>query len=103
MAIFDVRVTDIDAPSYHNKTSAKVIEIAEKETCTKYKEACAERQHDFVTLVYLVDGLPSQRAKAAERRLAAMLASKWDRPYLDVVNFVRVWMSLVVVPSNTPS
>ena len=26
-----------------------------------------------------------------------MLASKWDQPYSDVMNFVRVWMSLVVV------
>ena len=52
-------------------------------------------------LVYLVDGLPGQRAKAAEKRLAALLASKWDRPYSDVMNFVRVRMSLAVVRSNT--
>ena len=47
-------------------------------------------------LVYSVDGLPGQRAKAAEKRLAALLASKWDRPYSDVMNFVRVRISLAV-------
>jgi len=76
VTIFDVRISDTDAPSYRNKTSAKVLEAAEKEKCTKYKAACAERQRDFVPLVYSVDGLPGQRAKAAERRLAAMLAAK---------------------------
>ena len=101
VTIFDIRVTDTDAPSYRNRTSAKVIEAAEKEKCNKYDAACRERQRDFVPLVYLVDGLPGQRAKAAEKRLAALLASKWDRPYSDVMNFVRVRMSLAVVRSNT--
>ena len=58
-------------------------------------------QRDFVPLVYLVDGLPDQQARAAERRLAAMLASKWDQPYSDTMNFVRVWMSLAVVRLGT--
>ena len=76
VVIFDVRVTDTDAPSYRNKTSAKVIETAEKDKCNKYKGACAERQRDFVQMVHLVDGLPGQQARAAERRLAVMMASK---------------------------
>jgi len=52
-------------------------------------------------MVYSVDGLPGRRAKAAEKRLSAMLAAKWERPYSDVMNFVRVRMSLSVVRSNT--
>ena len=73
---------------------------AEKAKCDKYESACRDRQRDFVPLVYSVDGLPGKRAKAAERRLAALLAAKWERQYSDVVNFVRVRMSLVVVRSN---
>ena len=42
VVIFNVRVMDTDAPSYRNKTSAKVIETAEKEKCTKYEEVCSE-------------------------------------------------------------
>ena len=85
VAIFDIRVSDTDAPSYRNKTLAKVLEAAEKEKCAKYKDACTKRQRDFVPLVDSVYGLPGQRAKAAEKRLAAMLAAKWERPYLDVL------------------
>ena len=51
-------------------------------------------------MVYSVNGLPGQRAKAAKKRLAAMLAAKWDRPCSDVMNFVRVRMSLSIVRSN---
>ena len=80
MAIFDIQVSDTDTPSYLNKTSAKVLEAAKKEKCTKYEGACAERQHNFVPMVYSVNGLPGQQVRAAERRRAAMLASKWDRP-----------------------
>ena len=101
VAIFDIQVLDTDAPTYCNRTSAKVLETAEKEKCTKYEAACAERQCDFIPMVYSVDGLRGQRAKAAEKRLAAMLAAKWERPYSDVMNFGRVRMSLSVVRSNT--
>ena len=52
-------------------------------------------------MVYSVDSLPGRRAKAAEKRLSAMLVAKWERPYSDVMNFVRVRMSLSVVRSNT--
>ena len=101
VAIFDIRISDTDAPTYRNRASAKVLESAEKEKCQKYEAACAERQRDFVPMVYSVDGLPGRRAKAAEKRLSAMLAAKWERPYSDVMNFVRVRMSLSVVRSNT--
>ena len=99
--VFNIRVTDTDESSYGNRSSAKVIQQAEKAKCDKYKSAWQDRQRDFVPLVYSVDGLPGKRAKAAERRLAALLTAKWERQYSVVVNFVRVWMSLAVVRSNT--
>ena len=72
---------------------------AEEEKERKYGEACKVQQKDFTPLCYSVDGMPGKLAKAAERRLAQMLASKWDRQYSEVVNFVRVRMSLAVVRS----
>ena len=62
---------------------------------------CEERRRDFTPLVYSVDGLACKEARSAERRLGALLASKWDRKYSDVVNFVRTRMSLAIVRSNT--
>jgi hypothetical protein len=101
MAIFDARVTDTDARSYGNRPSAKVLENAEKEKCTKYERACRERQRDFTPLVYSVDKMPGRKAEAAEHQLARILAGKWEQQYSDVRNFVRVRMALAVVRSNS--
>ena len=98
-AIFDVRITDTDAPSYGRRAAAKILAAAEKEKEEKYGEACKVQQKDFTPLCYSVDGMPGKLARAAERRLAQLLAAKWDRHYSDVVNFVRVRMSLAVVRS----
>ena len=75
--------------------------IAEKEKIGKYGDACKERRRDFTPLVYSVDGMPGKKARAAEKRLASLLADKWKREYSDVANFVRVRMALAVVRSNT--
>ncbi len=96
-----VVITDTDAVSYSQRRLAKVLKSKEKGKCMKYEQACKDRQHDFVPLAYLIDGLPGARAKVAERQLAALLATAWDRPYLDVVNFVQVRMALAIMCSNT--
>ena len=38
VAIFDIQVSNTDAPTYHNRTSAKVLEKAEKEKAEKIVE-----------------------------------------------------------------
>ena len=77
--IFDIRITDTDARSYGNTDSRKILECHAREKKSKYEEACLERRRDFTPMVYSVDGLASKETRAAERRLASMLASKWDR------------------------
>ncbi len=99
--IFDIRICDTDAKSYGNMCSGKVIQKHEREKKKKYGKACRERRRDFTPMVYLVDGMPGKEARAAERRLAAILAGKWTRQYSEMVNFVRTRMSLAVVRSNT--
>jgi len=99
--VFDVRVTDTDAPSYGNTASDKILESAAKQKRSKYEEACTERRRDFTPMVYSVDGLPCKSARAAERRIAALLAGKWDRQYSQMSSFVRTRMALAVARSNT--
>ncbi len=98
-AIFDVRITDTDAPSYGNRSTEKILAAHEKEKDDRYGIACRVQQKDFTPLVYSVDGMPGKQARSAERRLAQILAAKWGRQYSDVVNFVRCRMSLSVVRS----
>ena len=99
--ILDIRVTDTDAKSYSASTSAKVLEKAAKLKRDKYAKACNERRKSFTPLVYSVDGLACKEARAFERRVASLLATKWDRRYSEMVSFVRTRMSIALVRSNT--
>ena len=74
----DCRITDTDAKSYGNVSSAKILARHEREKKKKYEEACKERRRTFVPLVYSVDGMPGKAARSTERRIASLLASKWD-------------------------
>jgi hypothetical protein len=99
--IFDVQVCDTDAKSYGNCDSKKVLEGAACRKKDKYEEACLERRQDFTPMIYSVDGMADKHAWAAEKQIAGILAAKWTRQYSQMASFVRTWMCLAIVQSNT--
>jgi len=99
--ILDICVMDTDANSYKQTASDKVLEKAAKRKKDKYLDACLERRRTFVPLIYSVDGMACKEARAWEKRVASLLASKMDRPYSEMCGFVRSRMSLAIVRSNT--
>jgi len=101
LAVFDARITDTDARSYRNKDPLKVLEAQEKEKKDKYLRPCHERRKDFTPLVYSVDGMAGREAKGAEKRLASILANKWNKSYSQLVQYVRVRMAISVVRANS--
>ena len=102
-AILDFDIVNTDVTSYGHQHSMnhtmKVLEKAAKRKKDKYLEACRERRRDFIPMAYSVDGLAGKEARAAEKRLASLLASKWDRPYSEMACFVKTRMSLSIVRS----
>ena len=100
-AIFDIRITNTDSKSYGNCSSENILERHAREKKADYEEACLEKRRDFSPLVYSVDGMPCKEARAAEKRMATMLAKKWHRPYPEMCCYVRTRMSLAVVRSTT--
>ena len=52
-------------------------------------------------LVYSADGMAGKEAKSFKRRIASLLAVKWDRPYSEVVGYVRGRMGLAIIRHNT--
>ena len=52
-------------------------------------------------LVYSVDEMAGKEAKSFERRIASLLAGKWDRPYSEMVGYVRGRMGLAIIRHNT--
>ena len=57
-----------------------------------------ERRQSFVPSI---DGLACKEATAYEKRIASLLASKWERQYSEMVGFVRSKMSISLIRSNT--
>jgi hypothetical protein len=100
-AIFDVRITDTDAPTYRHQDPQKVLEKHEKEKKQKYNLACQARRRQFTPLVFSVDGLRGAEADAASRRLASRLAAKWKRTYSEVCGFVRSRLSVALVRTTS--
>lgn len=98
-AIFDIRITDTDAPSYRSRAPAKVLQSQEREKKDKYNGPCREAHLTFTPLVYSVDGLEGKEARAARRRLAQRLADKWDQKYSIVSNFIRSRLSIALARS----
>ncbi|KAL7539500.1 hypothetical protein ACHAXR_009363 [Thalassiosira sp. AJA248-18] len=99
--IFHVRITDTDVCSQLNKDVSKILAKHEKEKKDKYLRSCHEMRKDFTPLVYSVDGIAGREAKNAERRIATILSDKWQRPYYEMVQYMRVRMAIAVVRANS--
>jgi hypothetical protein len=99
--IMDVRVTFLEAPSHRGRAPDAVLRQMEKEKKDKHLAACLARRRHFTPLVYSSDSVPGAEAKAAERRLASLLANKLKREYPEMCGFVRARMAMAVVRSNS--
>jgi hypothetical protein len=100
-AVFDIRVTDTDAPTYRGQAPRKVLAKQEKEKKDKYVEHCLARRRHFTPLVFSVDGLRGIEAEAAVKRLASRLAAKWKRTYSEVCGYVRSRLALTLVRTTS--
>ena len=95
--LFDVRVVDTDAPSYHGRSPQAVLGSAEAEKKCKYLEACLARHAGFTPLCFSIDGMLRSEADCFLRRLADRLSAKWERSYSAVVGWVRSRLSFAVL------
>jgi hypothetical protein len=95
--IVDLRVTNLDCKSNPSKDPHKILaqhKIAKKK---KYLEACSEQCRHFTTpFTVSIDGVIGKEARALLRRLLALLADKWDQPYLVVCGYVDACMSIAI-------
>jgi len=99
--IFDTRIAYADAPAYAGQTCKAILARHEREKNAKYAEKCAARRRDFTPLCFTADGVLAPQANAASKRLAGLLARKWNRTYSEVCGFVRSRLSLALARSTT--
>ena len=48
-------------------------------------------------IYYSVDGMADKHARAAEKRIAVILAAKWTQQYSQMASFVRTRMCLLAI------
>jgi hypothetical protein len=94
--IIDVRVTDINSKSQCHLTPAKALLKHEREKKSKHLDTCIEQQRHFTPFVLSTDGHLGMEAKVLLKRLSALLAAKWDKPYSVVCGFVNTRMSITI-------
>lgn len=94
--ILDVRITNLDAQSYLNRDSIKVLQSQAKEKRLKYLEACKRQRRDFSSFVVSTDGLLDGEASEVLNKLGIKLANKWDAPYAHVIGFIRARISIAI-------
>ena len=91
VAFFDNRIIDADAPGYvcSNLSWRAISNRAAKEK-SKYRQAAEDLCGSITPLVCSTDGALHQEYVAFQKRLAAQLATKWEKSFSQVLNWVRV-------------
>ena len=96
--LFDVRVTNVDAPSYRSRSPQAVLCSAEAEKKRKYMEACLACHASFTPLCFSIDGMFGTEADFC--RLTERLSIKWERSYSEVIGWVRLRLSFTILQAS---
>ena len=96
-ALFDIRVVHTDSQSYVGRSVQAVLKSAELEKKRKYNQAAADRHASFTPFVLSVDGLLAREADLTLQRFADKLSRKWDKPYAEVMGWMRTRLSFAIL------
>ena len=98
--ILDILVMDLDSSKYRKDPAIVVLVKQEWQKKTKYLEHFLDIKNDFMPLLYSVYEMVGDGVMLKVKTLAFLLAKKGHQEYSEMVEFVRLWMSLAVVGSN---
>ena len=89
-SFLDVRVFNPHAPSNRNSTISSCYRKHELEKKRAYEQRLLEVEHSsFTPLVLSATGGMARQATILYKRLASLLADKWDQPYSSTLCWVR--------------
>ena len=97
---FDVRVFNPHAPSNKNQTPSACYRKHEREKKRAYDQRIREVEHSsFTPLVFSATGGMGREATCFYKRLASMLAHKWDQPYSTTLWWLRCRLTFSLIRS----
>ena len=100
---FDVRMFNPHAPSNRHTQLLSCYRKHEQMKKCAYEQRIREVEHaSFTPLVISTMGGLASKASTFYKRLASLLASKWDHPYSSMLCWLRaVWLSASYAPQST--
>lgn len=98
---FDVRVFNPLAPSNRQQSLAATYRKHERAKIRAYEQRVRDIEHSsFTPLVMSLTGGCGSAASVVYKRLAAMLAEKWDQPYSSTLAWMRCKLSFALLRSS---
>ena len=98
---FDVRVFNPLAPTNRKKGQAAMYRMHEREKKRAYEQRIREVEHSsFTPLVLSTNGGMGNEATTFYKRLASLLAEKWDSPYCKTFGWLRCRLSFALLRSS---
>ena len=98
---FDVRVFNPLAPSNRQQSLAATYRKHERAKIRAYEQRVREVEHSsFTPLVTSLTGGCGNAANESYKRLASMLAEKWDQPYSSTLAWMRCKLSFALLRSS---
>jgi hypothetical protein len=93
--IINIRIMDVDANSRCSKAPDIVLTALRQKN--KYLEACLRHRQHFSPFVVSMDGLFCKEVETLLKKLSALLAEKWEKPYSEVCGYINAQMSIAIV------
>ena len=100
-AFFDVRVFNPLAPSNSHSSITATYRQHEREKKHRYEQRIREIEHSsFTPLVFSTTGGLAPAATTFYKRLASVLAEKWNQPYSSTIRWLRCRLSFSILRSS---
>ena len=97
---FDMRVFNPHAPSNKSQTPSACYRKHEREKKRVYEQRIREVEHSsFTPLVFSATGGMGREATCFYKRLASMLAQKWEYPYSTTLCWLRCHLTFSLIRS----
>ena len=100
-AVFNVRITDADAPSNRNRSLGAILRDHCNRKKAQYLHACLQNRRHFTPLVFTVDGKMAPETAKAARHLSDRLAGKWEAHPSQISHYVKSRLALSLVRMTT--
>ena len=98
---FDVRALNPHAPSNKNQAPTACYGKHKREKKRAYEQRIREVEHSsFTPLVFSATGGIGREATCFYKRLASMLAQKWDQPYSTTLWWLRCCLTFSLIRSD---